>query len=67
MPCKHLQQRLLMKTTKEFDLNTILHILRNPHGWSENDVRKARLEAADRLEKVNKIVCSTVVCDARSS
>lgn len=27
-----------------------LHILRNPHGWSEEKVREARLDAADNIE-----------------
>lgn len=29
----------------------ILHILRNPWGWSEEDKRKARLAAADEIER----------------
>lgn len=28
----------------------ILHILRNPYGWSESDVRWARLEGAKLIE-----------------
>lgn len=28
----------------------VIHILRNPHGFDENDVRRARLAAADALE-----------------
>ena len=30
--------------------NEILHILRNPYGWTEDEVRRARLEAADLIE-----------------
>lgn len=29
----------------------LLHILRNPYGWSEEDVRAVRLAAADRIDK----------------
>lgn len=28
----------------------VLHILRNPHGFKESELRAARLEAADRME-----------------
>ena len=28
----------------------VLHILRNPYGYSEDIVRQARLDAADRIE-----------------
>jgi hypothetical protein len=28
----------------------VLHMLRNPHGFKEEELRRARLEAADRLE-----------------
>lgn len=28
----------------------VLHMLRNPHGFKEAELRRARLEAADRLE-----------------
>jgi hypothetical protein len=31
-----------------------LHILRNPYGWSEDDVRAARLAAADRIELLER-------------
>ena len=33
------------------DTNEMLHILRNPFGHSEDDVRTARLKAADHVEK----------------
>lgn len=29
----------------------VIHILRNPHGWSDDDIRTARLEAARIIEK----------------
>ena len=29
-----------------------LHILRNPYGWSEDQVRDARLWAADNIERL---------------
>lgn len=32
----------------------LLHILRNPYGFSDEDVRKARL-AADEIEKIEKL------------
>jgi hypothetical protein len=32
--------------------NEILHILRNPHGHSEDEIRKARLDAADEIENL---------------
>jgi hypothetical protein len=31
---------------------TLLHLLRNPWGWSEDTVREARLKAADELERL---------------
>ena len=34
----------------------ILAILRNPHGFSEERVREARLKAANRLEQLERIV-----------
>lgn len=30
----------------------VLHMLRNPHGFKEAELRRARLEAADRLEEL---------------
>jgi hypothetical protein len=39
----------------------VLHILRNPHGFAEAEVRAARLEAADRMESVGDTVLSEVV------
>lgn len=32
--------------------NKLLHILRNPYGWSEGLQREARLKAANELERV---------------
>lgn len=29
---------------------TIIHILRNPHGYNDNDQREAMLKAADKIE-----------------
>ena len=37
-----------------------LHILRNPHGYSDERVRQARLWAGDRIEEVerdNRLLC----------
>lgn len=34
------------------EVNKILHILRNPYGWSEEEQRCARLAAADEIEKL---------------
>jgi hypothetical protein len=30
----------------------LLHLLRNPHGWSEDAIRDARLRAAKELERL---------------
>jgi hypothetical protein len=30
----------------------VLHILRNPYGHSEDEIRKARLDAADEIENL---------------
>jgi hypothetical protein len=32
----------------------LLHILRNPYGWDDNEVRKARLTAADLIEDLER-------------
>jgi hypothetical protein len=41
------------------ETNKILHIIRNPFNWSEDDVRKARWAAADLIEeqqaKINRL------------
>jgi hypothetical protein len=34
------------------DRDTLLHLLRNPWGWSDDTVREARLKAADELERL---------------
>ena len=35
--------------------NTLtLHILRNPYGWSEEQIREARLAAADLIESLER-------------
>lgn len=34
----------------------VLHILRNPHGFPEEVVRQARLDAADRIEALTSRV-----------
>jgi hypothetical protein len=34
------------------DRNTLLHILRNPYGWSDETVRDVRKKAADELERL---------------
>jgi hypothetical protein len=36
------------------DAVTILHILRNPHGWAEHLLRAARLQGADLIEQLQK-------------
>lgn len=30
----------------------MLHLLRNPHGWSEETIRDARIKAAAELERL---------------
>lgn len=32
--------------------DALLHILRNPHGWSDDAVRDVRQQAADELERL---------------
>lgn len=34
----------------------VLHILRNPHGWSEGHQKEARLAAADTIEKYERMI-----------
>jgi len=34
----------------EHEIHEVLHIIRNPAGWSEAQVRNARLKAADIIE-----------------
>ncbi len=34
------------------DKKTLLHYLRNPYGFDEPTMRKARLQAADELERL---------------
>lgn len=36
------------------DTKTILHILRNPHGHSNDEIRTARKEGADLIEELEK-------------
>jgi len=33
------------------EIRKILHILRNPHGWSEEEKKQARLGAADEIQR----------------
>lgn len=37
---------------EQIERKTLLHLLRNPWGWSEDTVREARLKAADELERL---------------
>ena len=49
-PCKN------VVTSADLDrerTNKTIHILRNPSGWSEEEVREARLYAATLLDSVN--------------
>lgn len=39
------------KITKE-QRDSVLHILRNPHGWSEDAVRDVRQRSASELERL---------------
>lgn len=36
--------------------NFLLHVLRNPHGHNDNEVRKARLIAANIIDKLPAVV-----------
>ena len=40
------------------DTKTIIHIIRNPHGHSEDEVREARQKAADLIEKLERVNAS---------
>lgn len=42
------------------EIKTLLHILRNPYGFSEARVREARLEAADFIERVSRLATEVV-------
>jgi hypothetical protein len=35
---------------KEYTKDLMLHVLRNPYGWDDKDIRKAALQAADEIE-----------------
>lgn len=37
------------------NLSKVLHLLRNPYGHTEEELREARLTAADTLEKIDKL------------
>lgn len=41
-----------MRRTDESDRSVMLHILRNPAGWSEETVRDVREKAAAELERL---------------
>ena len=38
------------------DKTLLLHILRNPYGWGEEQVREARLAAADLIEELARSI-----------
>jgi hypothetical protein len=38
------------------NLALILHVLRNPYGWSETAIRTVRLAAADMLEQIERML-----------
>ena len=42
------------ETFSKQDIHFVLHVLRNPCGWSESNVRDARLKAADIIEWMAK-------------
>lgn len=35
------------------NIDNVLHVLRNPHGWNDHVVRDARLAAADEIERLH--------------
>ncbi len=45
----------------EDDRDVLLHLLRNPHGWSEEAVREARIKAADELERLWRFERNTLM------
>ncbi len=45
-----------LKVPASWDMDVVLHVLRNPHGFREDVVRRARLDAADRIEAHLRLV-----------
>jgi hypothetical protein len=43
-----------LEGTGHMDNTLTLHILRNPYGWSEEQIREARLAAADLIESLER-------------
>lgn len=43
------------KKITEEQRHSVLHILRNPHGWSEDAVRDVRQRSASELERLWRI------------
>lgn len=40
------------RVNQKKDRDMLLHVLRNPSGWSEDTIRDARQKAADELERL---------------
>ena len=45
-----------MAEPKTLTTHDMLHILRNPHGKTEDEKRRARLEAADEIEYLQRML-----------
>jgi hypothetical protein len=39
------------KEEAKLQISDILHILRNPYGWNEDQVRRARIQACEEIER----------------
>lgn len=54
-----------MPEPKTLTTNEILHILRNPHGKTEDEKRRARLEGADEIEYLQRMLMNRPIRSAR--
>lgn len=53
-----------VRTSNEqvYTTDMLLHVLRNPHGWGSDVVRKARLGAADEIERLEALLAEPNYC-----
>jgi hypothetical protein len=45
---------LISEDDSKLQTSDVLHILRNPHGWSEQQIKQAQLQACDEIENWEK-------------
>lgn len=50
MTATEMMEIMAKEAKKHMSIGDVLHILRNPYGWSEDDTEKARLEACKLIE-----------------